>query len=133
MQLAFIDFHDAVIFSVMLQGDSSVNLNFESLNCFYRVGPEEYEVWACAISIRCYGVQVFKVNGKLDSNVWVSHGSMSDAQQCQVLTLSSVESKVSSMSLTLFSGTEIQLLMDSAKLGKVERREHLENWTGPLR
>jgi hypothetical protein len=61
---AFIDFHDAVISSVKLGGDFSAIISFESLNCFYAIGANEYEVWACAADIACYAVQAFKSNGK---------------------------------------------------------------------
>jgi hypothetical protein len=133
MRPAFIDFHDAVILSVTLHGDSSVIISFDSLNCFYAAGPDEYEVWACTASIACYGVQAFEVNGKLDSNASVSHGSILDAQQREIPTLSANESRISSMSLTLLSGTDIRLSMDSAKLDTVKRVKQLERWTGPLR
>ncbi|HTY55848.1 MAG TPA: hypothetical protein VMB26_11630 [Candidatus Binataceae bacterium] len=132
-QPAFIDFHDAVISSVKLHGDSSATISFENLNCFYAVGPDEYEVWACAADISCYGLRALELKGRLDSSVWVSHGSMLDAQQSEVLALSTEESQISSLSLTLLSGTEIRLSVGSARLETLKRLEQLEKWTGPLR
>jgi hypothetical protein len=132
MEPALIDFHDAVILSVTLHGDSSVIIRFERLNCFYAAGPDEYEVWTCSASIACYGVQAFEVNGKLDSNTGASHGSILDPQQREVPALSADVLRISSMSLTLLSGTGIRLSMDSAKLDTVERVRQLERWVGPL-
>jgi hypothetical protein len=133
MTPAFIDFHDGVIGKITLHGDSSVMISFESLNFFYATGPDEYEVWACAADIACYGVRAFEVNGRLDSDVWVSQGSMLDAQQLEVLALTADESRISSISLTLISGAEIRVSMESAKLHTLKPVSRLETWTGPLR
>ena len=130
---AFIDFHDAVIGSITFHGDSSALISFESLNFFYSTRPDEYEVWACAASIACHGVSAFEVRGKLDSNIGVSEGSMLDAQQREVLTLTEDESPVTSMSLKLASGADMRLSMESAKLSTFKQVKYLENWTGPLR
>jgi hypothetical protein len=133
MRPAFIDFHDAVIMRITLHADSSVIVSFDSLNFFYATGPDEYEVWGCAAGIACYGVRAFEVNGRLHANACVSHGSMLDAQQQEVSTLTADESPIISMSLTLISGTDIRLSMESAKLDTVKRVKKLERWTGPLR
>ncbi len=133
VELAFIDFHDAVILDVTLHGNSSVVITFDNLNCFYAAGLEEYDVWACTARIVCYGVKFFEVRGRLDSNVSVLDGSILNSQQSEVATLSTDESEISSMSLTLLSGTDVRLLMDSAKLDTVKRVKQLERWSGPLR
>jgi hypothetical protein len=130
---ALIDFHDAVIRSITLQGDSSAIISFDTLNFFYPTGPDEYEVWECAAGIVCYGVQAFEVSGRLNSNTCVWEGSMLDAQQREVPTLAADESPITSMSLTLMSGTNIRLSMESAKLDTFKRVKLLERWIGPLR
>jgi hypothetical protein len=117
LEPAFIDFHDAVITSITVHGDSSVLISFESLNFFFSTGPDEYEVWECAADIACQGVQAFEVSGRLDSEACVSHGSMLDAQQREFPVLTADKSPITSMSLTLISDTNIRLSMESAKRG----------------
>jgi len=133
MQPAFIDFHDAVIASITLQRDSSLIITFDRLCFFYSVERNEYEVWVCAASIACSGVRTFELKGKLDPGICVSHGSMQDAEEREIPTLTADETPLSLMSLTLMSGTDVRLSLESAKLHALKRVKQLENWTGPLR
>jgi hypothetical protein len=128
---AFIDFHDATVMSITLHGDASAILTFGSINLFYASGPDEYDVWECSASIACYEVRRLKVIGTLDSHSWVSDGSMMNAEE-QVASLTADESPVLSMSLSLMSGTDVQLSMAAAKIVDVNRVKYLEKWTGPL-
>jgi len=92
----------------------------------------EYQAWVSAASIACFGVRTFELKGNLKPDVCVSHGSMKDARQQEIPTLTADEAPVSSMSITLISGTEISLSLKSAKLSTVTPVKRLERWIGPL-
>jgi hypothetical protein len=132
VQPSFIDFHDAVIASITLNNDSSLIISFDSLNFFYRVDQDEYDVWFCTARIACSGVGTFELNGHLEPDVCISSGSMRDAAGQQVPILTSDETPVRFISLTLLSGTEISISMKSAKLHEFKRIKYLERWSGPL-
>jgi hypothetical protein len=132
MQPSFIDFHDGIIASITLNSESSLIVSFDFLNFFYRVDQDEYDVWLCTARIACSGVGTFELNGHLEPDVCISSGSMRDAAGQQVPILTSDETPVRFISLTLLSGTEISISMKSAKLHEFKRIKYLERWSGPL-
>jgi hypothetical protein len=133
-RIAFIEFHDAEVKSVVIEMDGGADIQFTHLPVYHEIDTERYAVWSYTAVLRLTGVRSIGIGGPFEPNDYLSDALGTDDDGRIESGLIPIDQVIplSAITLRFGSGRTVEVSCDGLRLVLQDAMEHTEDWVGPL-